>query len=103
MTPETTVIVSELRQHSCEVPRSPTLPPEIRRSISAASPDSPRRSPALVARLMGLEDAPVSSLESAAEKRRKLLGALEKCDEDLNALKRIIEAVRFAEPLDQRS
>ncbi|XP_038977452.1 uncharacterized protein LOC120107997 [Phoenix dactylifera] len=97
ITPEKAVVVPELRRHSCEVPRSPTLPPEIRRSISTASPDSPRRPPALVARLMGLEDVPVSSPESAAEKRRKLLGALEKCDEDLKALKRIIEAVRFAE------
>ncbi|KAK9156538.1 hypothetical protein Scep_003112 [Stephania cephalantha] len=31
---------------------------------------------------------------SAAEKRRKLLEALEKCDEDLKSLKKIIEAVR---------
>lgn len=35
--------------------------------------------------------------ESAIEKRRRLLGALEKCDEDLKALRRIIEAVRLAE------
>ena len=35
--------------------------------------------------------------ESAAEKRRKLLGALEKCDEDLKTLRRIIAAVRAAE------
>jgi hypothetical protein len=35
--------------------------------------------------------------ESATEKRRRLLGALEKCDEDLKALRRIIEAVRLAE------
>lgn len=97
MTPEQTVIVPELQRHSCEVPRSPTLPPEIRRSISTASPDSPRRPPALVARLMGLDDVPVSSPELATEKRRKLLGALEKCDEDLKALKQIIEAVRLSE------
>jgi hypothetical protein len=33
----------------------------------------------------------------AAEKRRKLLGALEKCDDDLQTLRRIIAAVRAAE------
>jgi hypothetical protein len=33
----------------------------------------------------------------AAEKRRRLLGALEKCDDDLQTLRRIIAAVRAAE------
>lgn len=46
---------------------------------------------------MGLEEIPPPSPESATEKRRKLLGALEKCDEDLKALKKIIEAVSVAE------
>ncbi|XP_039128248.1 uncharacterized protein LOC120264500 [Dioscorea cayenensis subsp. rotundata] len=85
--------IGEPRRRSCETPRSPTITPEIRRS----SADSPRRSSALVARLMGLDDAPTSFPESAAEKRRKLLGALERCDEDLKALKRIIETVQLAE------
>ncbi|KAJ0979005.1 hypothetical protein J5N97_014479 [Dioscorea zingiberensis] len=85
--------IGEPRRRSCETPRSPTIPQEIRRS----SADSPRRSSALVARLMGLDDAPTSSPEPASEKRRKLLGALERCDEDLKTLKRIIEAVQLAE------
>lgn len=45
------------RRLSCEVPRSPTLPPEIRRSNSVNSPESFKTRPsALVARLMGLEE-----------------------------------------------
>ncbi|KAF8683940.1 hypothetical protein HU200_044888 [Digitaria exilis] len=111
------------RRRSCDAPRSPTIAPEHRRS----SCDSPRPPPpAIVARLMGLEESappspaaapappprPVVVLptrppppppaapatpETAAEKRRKLLGALEKCDEDLKTLRRIIAAVRAAE------
>nr|CAD1833181.1 unnamed protein product [Ananas comosus var. bracteatus] len=95
------------RRRSCDAPRSPTIPAEIRRSCSAAA--SPRgAAPALVARLMGLDappptspqpprSPPIAPPETAAEKRRKLLGALERCDEDLKALRRIIEAVRSAE------
>ncbi|CAN6306827.1 unnamed protein product [Urochloa humidicola] len=109
------------RRRSCDAPRSPTIAPEHRRS----SCDSPRPPPpAIVARLMGLEESappsPAASSaapprqaaatvvptrpppaaaapETAAEKRRKLLGALEKCDEDLKTLRRIIAAVRAAE------
>ncbi|KAJ1297387.1 hypothetical protein BS78_01G371800 [Paspalum vaginatum] len=111
------------RRRSCDAPRSPTIAMEHRRS----SCDSPRPPPpAIVARLMGLEEsappspaaaastprtpvvlptrpppppprAPSHPAESAAEKRRKLLGALEKCDEDLKTLRRIIAAVRAAE------
>ncbi|KAL8162940.1 hypothetical protein V2J09_014429 [Rumex salicifolius] len=93
----------EYRRLSCEVPRSPTILPEIRRSNSLNSPESFHSPvPSVVARLMGLEDTPLPpvtvmpspSPESAVEKRRKLLGALEKCDEDLQELKRIIESVR---------
>ncbi|KAF8007124.1 hypothetical protein BT93_K1199 [Corymbia citriodora subsp. variegata] len=89
---------------SCEVPRSPTLSAEIRRSRSPESrvaPPPPRppqqQQPTVVARLMGLtaSEAP----ESAAEKRRELLGALDKCDRDLKALKKIIDVVRSAEQL----
>ncbi|CAN6289619.1 unnamed protein product [Urochloa humidicola] len=107
------------RRRSCDAPRSPTIAPEHRRS----SCDSPRPPPpAIVARLMGLEESappspaaaaaaprsaavvanrppppPPAAPETAAEKRRKLLGALEKCDEDLKTLRRIIAAVRAAE------
>ncbi|XP_020108873.1 uncharacterized protein LOC109724452 [Ananas comosus] len=80
------------RRRSCDAPRSPTIPAEIRRSCSAAA--SPRgAAPALVARLMGLDAPPPTSPQPP----RKLLGALERCDEDLKALRRIIEAVRSAE------
>ncbi|XP_010036420.2 uncharacterized protein LOC104425418 isoform X1 [Eucalyptus grandis] len=91
---------------SCEVPRSPTLPAEIRRShprraappLPPPLPAQPRpQQPTVVARLMGLTagEAP----ESAAEKRRELLGALDKCDRDLKALKKIIDVVRSSEQL----
>lgn len=46
---------------------------------------------------MGLEAVPASP-DSVAEKRRKLLGALQRCDDDLKALKKIIEAVRSSDP-----
>ncbi|RWW13195.1 hypothetical protein GW17_00023109 [Ensete ventricosum] len=88
---------TEPQRRSCETPRSPTIPQEIRRPRPAASPESPRRPSALVARLMGLEDSPAPPVAAAADKRRELLRALEKCDEDLQALRRIIEAVRSAE------
>ncbi|KAK7336359.1 hypothetical protein VNO77_16897 [Canavalia gladiata] len=85
------------RRLSCEVPRSPTLPAEIRRSSLKPPPEDRREAPALVARLMGLEASPTAP-ESVAEKRQKLLGALQRCDEDLKTLKKIIEAVRLADP-----
>ncbi|CAJ1917964.1 unnamed protein product [Sphenostylis stenocarpa] len=89
------------RNLSSEVPRSPTLPPEIRRSNVKPPPtESRREAPALVVRLMGLEAAPAPP-DSVAEKRQKLLGALQRCDEDLKALKKIIEAVRLADPPPQ--
>ncbi|XP_010251732.1 PREDICTED: uncharacterized protein LOC104593538 [Nelumbo nucifera] len=90
----------DFRRFSCDVPRSPTLPAEIRRSNSVNSPEDYRRPHPVVARLMGLDEIPASpSPESAAEKRRKLLGALEKCDEDLQTLKKIIEAIRSADQM----
>ncbi|KAF7819195.1 uncharacterized protein G2W53_024650 [Senna tora] len=87
---------------SREAPRSPTLPAEIRRSNPAKPPENFRSPPALVARLMGLEDGPTAAAataktESVSEKRERLLSALQKCDEDLKALKKIIEAVRSAD------
>ncbi|KAJ3683008.1 hypothetical protein LUZ60_013235 [Juncus effusus] len=87
------------RRSSCDMPRSPTIPLELRR-FSNGSLDSPRGSSVIVARLMGLDvaSAPQTAApESAAEKRRRLMGALEKCDEDLKTLRKIIEAVRLAE------
>ncbi|XP_059668249.1 uncharacterized protein LOC132313479 [Cornus florida] len=76
--------VCDKRRFSCDVPRSPTIPAEIRRSNSP---------PAVVERVMGSEKI------TAAEERRKLMGALEKCDEELKALKKIIESVRSSEHL----
>lgn len=70
-------------------------------SPESSSSSTPRKAPALVARLMGLDDIPVSSPTlSTAEKRRKLLGALERCDEDVKILKQIIDAVRTSQLLD---
>lgn len=60
--------------------RSPTLPAEIRTPPST-----------VVTRLMGVD---YEGEDSAEEKRRKLLGALERCDEELKAVKRIIDVVR---------
>ncbi|KAL0016981.1 hypothetical protein SO802_004050 [Lithocarpus litseifolius] len=51
---------------------------------------------------MGLEAMPTTMimvLESPAKKRRKLLMALEKCNEDLNALKKIIDTIQFSKRL----
>ncbi|KAK9725890.1 hypothetical protein RND81_05G175900 [Saponaria officinalis] len=73
-----------------EIPRSPTIPAGLRRQSSS---DFPRK----MSRETRLNIIPATSPAPetmAAEKKRKLLGALEKCDEDLQALKRIIEAVR---------
>ncbi|KAH9622880.1 hypothetical protein KSS87_008729 [Heliosperma pusillum] len=72
------------------MPRSPAIPAEIRRQTSLSSPSSP---PKAATHITCLEY--VTTTEVAAEKRRKLLlGALEKCDDDLQALKRYIKAVR---------
>ncbi|XP_027920131.1 uncharacterized protein LOC114178427 [Vigna unguiculata] len=96
--PENAKAAASERKLSSEVPRSPTLPAEIRRSNVKAPPEENRREgPAIVARLMGLEAAPAPT-DSVVEKRQKLLGALQRCDEDLKALKKIIEAVRLADP-----
>ncbi|KAE9599705.1 hypothetical protein Lal_00045889 [Lupinus albus] len=85
---------------SCEVLRSPTLPAEIRRLSSTApvmADEKRTSSPALVARLMGLEKIPATAPESVEGKRLRLLGALQRCDEDLKALKKIIESMRSEE------
>ncbi|CAK9166340.1 unnamed protein product [Ilex paraguariensis] len=89
----------DIRRFSCDVPRSPTLPPDIRRLNSVNSPENFKPPPAILARLIGLDENPVRLpvVEPVAEKRRQLLGALEKCDEDLKALKKIIETVQSAD------
>lgn len=95
-------MLQQPRRFSCElVPdRSPVIPPEIRRSNSVNSPanyfnpSTPSPPHSVVARLMGLTSAPP---ESTSEKRRKLMGALEKCDQDLKALKKIIDSVRSSD------
>ncbi|KAL0404713.1 UNVERIFIED_CONTAM: hypothetical protein Sradi_2112100 [Sesamum radiatum] len=89
--------------YEVKVLRSPTLPPEIRRSTTASSPENSRTPSSLVARLMGLEDTapaarrPAFDGDPVIEKRQRLLQALEKCNEDLEALKRIIKAVQTAD------
>ncbi|XP_054790156.1 uncharacterized protein LOC129295643 [Prosopis cineraria] len=96
---------NEVKPNAClnpmlsrEAPRSPTLPADIRRSNPAKTPENLRTPPALVARLMGLDEGPAATKpESVADKRERLLNALQKCDEDLKALKKIIEAVRSAD------
>ncbi|KAI3858262.1 hypothetical protein MKX03_001063 [Papaver bracteatum] len=95
---------SDLKRFSFDSPRSPTIPSEIRLSVNVNSKSNvdsdnqnQQRSPALVARLMGLDDfppTPSSSSSSPSEKRRKLMVALEKCDEDLKTLKNIIDTIR---------
>ncbi|XP_073277608.1 uncharacterized protein [Primulina huaijiensis] len=72
------------------VPRSPSIPPE-----------NPRTPSSLVARLMGLGDMNTAvkrpALEETctiSEKRRQLIRALEKCNDDLEGLRRIIQAVQ---------
>lgn len=62
----------------------PASPAEIRLSNTVKSPENMRSTPPFA----------VLTEESAAEKRRKLLEALEKCDEDLRALKKIIDVVK---------
>lgn len=74
--------------HSSAIRRPPS-------SLDAA--DSPRRPTTLVERLMGLDEFPVSSPETTAGKERKLLGAVQNCEDRLKSLKKIIAAVRAAE------
>ncbi|KAJ8770384.1 hypothetical protein K2173_014998 [Erythroxylum novogranatense] len=80
----------DLQKLAGNVPRSPTLSADIRRATDPLKiPEKLPPSTALVTRLMGLEDDP----GTVAEKRQILLGALQKCDEDLKTLKKMIEAV----------
>lgn len=83
--PDNTNCDDTCRKFSSDVPRSPTIPAEIRRS----RPESPKN--------FRLPQA----VESAMEKRSELLRMLQKCDEDLKTLKKIIEAVRSSDDKDR--
>ncbi|VFQ72295.1 unnamed protein product [Cuscuta campestris] len=78
-------------QREVRIERSPALPPEIRR-------ENVKVRPALVERLMGLEEKPAAAegewLVTTEEKRKMLLQAIEKCNQDLEALKNIIKSVQ---------
>ncbi|GAA0145453.1 hypothetical protein LIER_36133 [Lithospermum erythrorhizon] len=86
-----------------EVPGSPTpLRPE-----TTSGSKGHRKQPTLVARLMGLEEIPgtispcnnkvVKKEESDEEKRRKLMQALQRCNNDLATLKKVIKNVQEVE------
>lgn len=100
------------------------LPPEIRVPNDAGSSESTKTPRALVTRLMGLEDqeewpdlrpkkqpAMASGNKmgekeltiSNEEKKKRLLQALEKCNEDLESLKKIITAVQSADKYRHQS
>ncbi|XP_051138786.1 uncharacterized protein LOC127256692 isoform X2 [Andrographis paniculata] len=96
------ILISETDRVICDLklPRSPTIQAEIRRSSSTEDSRTPS---SLVAKLMGLEDirgvaANSSSFDSEedriSKKRKRLLKALEKCNEDLEVLKKIIKALQ---------
>ncbi|KAF9626032.1 hypothetical protein IFM89_030700 [Coptis chinensis] len=74
----------------CNVKRSPTIASEIRRLVST---DLPANSRDVVAQLLRPNGGP-SSAETVPEKRRKLMESLQKCEDDLNTLKKIIESVQ---------
>ncbi|XP_073158440.1 uncharacterized protein [Henckelia pumila] len=83
------------------VPRSPSTPPEVRPSNAVKSPENRGTPSSVVARLMGLEDMNCALKRPAlvetgtvSEKRRQLIRALEKCNDDLEGLRRIIQAVQ---------
>ncbi|XP_073047255.1 uncharacterized protein [Primulina eburnea] len=80
-------------------PRSPSIPPEIRLpNVAVKSPENPRTPSSVVERLMGLGDIvkrpALEETDTISEKRRQLIRALEKCNEDLDGLRRIIRAVQ---------
>ncbi|KAL2480844.1 Uncharacterized protein Adt_33810 [Abeliophyllum distichum] len=83
------------------IPRSPSLPPEIRLSNAGNSSENRKTPSSLVARLMGLEEIlvkkPALDEDPVAEKRKKILQALDKCNEDLEALKKIISRVQYSD------
>ncbi|XP_058205304.1 uncharacterized protein LOC131319169 [Rhododendron vialii] len=106
--------ICHARQLSRQVPRSPTLSVEIRQSDSVVSPDNFREltfkdgrsttttSSSSPSTLVGVDEKETTCNSSAEEKRRMLLGALEKCDEDLKAIKNIIEALRTTSSSTER-
>ncbi|KAL7097607.1 hypothetical protein ACP275_10G155400 [Erythranthe tilingii] len=92
------------RKPTAEEPHPSAGDPAIGRRVIAENSRTPSSS--LVARLMGLEDiggraavkrAALEEDRTAAEKRQRLPEALEKCNEDLEALKRIIKAVQTSD------
>ncbi|XP_031095587.1 uncharacterized protein LOC115999781 [Ipomoea triloba] len=90
------VTVDDQNNNEVTVEKSPGLPPELRRRASAENAKT--RPSALVVRLMGLEEkcSPVVAAEGETlteVKRKMLLKALDKCNQDLEALKKIIKAV----------
>nr|GLL47547.1 uncharacterized protein LOC109162190 isoform X2 [Ipomoea trifida] len=88
-------VVDDENNNEVTVERSPGLPPELRRGGSAENAKKTRPS-ALVVRLMGLEEEKKCSPEGETlteVKRKMLLKALDKCNQDLEALKKIIKAV----------
>ncbi|XP_022743876.1 uncharacterized protein LOC111294753 [Durio zibethinus] len=86
---QSATVAHEQRLKAVTLPRSPTIPAELRRSKSVD--EKPPH--ALVARLMGIDKFPPTP-ESTAGERVKLLGELEKCYEELKALQRVIEVVK---------
>ncbi|CAH9100868.1 unnamed protein product [Cuscuta europaea] len=88
--PEKVIVMNDDHNKEVRIQRSPGLSPEIRR-------ENAKGRPALVQRLMGLEEnqspAPECELSLTEVKRKMLLQALEKCNQDLEALKKIIQSV----------
>ncbi|KAL3533347.1 hypothetical protein ACH5RR_006868 [Cinchona calisaya] len=103
----------ETKRLTCDImtPRSPMLLPEIRRPNALISSDNNITPPALVVQLMGLEerhqqqrqppDVNRNTFEEenipTEEKRKLILQALEKCNQDLESLKKTIMAVQSDE------
>ncbi|CAH9079268.1 unnamed protein product [Cuscuta epithymum] len=88
--PEKVIVMNDDHNKEVRIQRSPGLSPDIRR-------ENAKGRPALVQRLMGLEEkqspAPECELSLTEVKRKMLLQALEKCNQDLEALKKIIQSV----------
>ncbi|PIA63434.1 hypothetical protein AQUCO_00201046v1 [Aquilegia coerulea] len=74
---------SDAGKFTCNVKRSPTITSEIRRSESINSPTA----------LVKLNESHFPE-SVVTEKRRKLMESLQKCEEDLHSLKKIIQAVQ---------
>ncbi|OIT32339.1 PREDICTED: uncharacterized protein LOC109207473 [Nicotiana attenuata] len=89
-------VVGKHEKDHLKVPRSPIISPDIRRTPNN-SPGNVKKEPALVARLMGLEEIPPPADYRAEDdsneiNRRKLLQALAKCNDDLESIRKIIKS-----------